>query len=85
MATQGQIRARAVAAVRQCRRAYRQADTAGEKFERELDRLIKRKTLISPASLTSLGNTLVEYSAKQDKVAEAFRDLYVVIQGTVQI
>lgn len=85
MATQGQIRARAVAAVRQCRRAYRQADSAGEKFERELDRLVKRKTLISPDSLTSLGNTLLEYSAKQDKVADSFRDLYIVISGTVQI
>jgi len=85
MATQGEIRSRAVRAVRQLRRLYRAADTAGEKVERELDRLVKRKTLISPNSIQTLGRLQVEYAAAADRTAYAWRDLYVVIQGTVQI
>ena len=85
MATQGEIRNRAVSAVRAMRRVYRQADTAGEKVERELDRLVKRKTLISPNSINTLANLQSQYSLAADRTASALRDLYVVIVGSVQI
>lgn len=38
-------------ALRKARATYRRADSAGESLERELDRLILRKSLISPESL----------------------------------
>lgn len=85
MATQGEIRSRAARAVRSMRRLYRQADTAGEKVERELDRLVKRKTLISPNSLNTLARLQADYAAAADRTATALQDLYIVIVGTVQI
>jgi len=42
------------AALRRVRQAYRKTDSAGEILERELDRLISRKTIVSPASLKSV-------------------------------
>jgi hypothetical protein len=85
VATQGEIRSRAVSAVRSMRRQFRAADTAGEKVERELDRLVKRKTLISPNSLQTLSRLQVEYAAAADRTALAMRDLYLVIIGTIQL
>ena len=41
-------------ALRKARAVYRRADSAGEMLERELDRLILRKTLISPESLRGM-------------------------------
>lgn len=41
-------------AIRASRKLYRQLDTSLEKLERELDRLINRKTLVGPESLTTL-------------------------------
>jgi len=41
-------------AIRQVRKAYRQADSLGEQLERELDRLIDRKTIVSPEALRSM-------------------------------
>lgn len=38
-------------ALRQVRKSYRAADSAGELLERELDRLVDRKTIVSPESL----------------------------------
>lgn len=52
--TDAQARLVVVRALRSCRARYRQADTAGEKFEREIDRLIKRKTRINANSLATL-------------------------------
>lgn len=43
-----------IKAVRNLRKSYRTADTAGEVMERNLDRLIKRKTLITREQLTPL-------------------------------
>lgn len=42
------------AALRRVRQQYRKVDTAGEVLERELDRLILRKTIVSPQSLKSV-------------------------------
>ena len=39
------------ASLRRLRAAYRKADSQGELLERELDRLINRKTIVSPESL----------------------------------
>lgn len=41
-------------AIRQVRKTYRAADSQGELLERELDRLIDRKTIVSPDSLRAL-------------------------------
>lgn len=49
-----QARNLVLAALRKARVAYRKADTSGEKEERELDRLITRKTRINATSLETL-------------------------------
>lgn len=49
--TDAQARNLVIKALRQARAAYRAADTQGEREERELDRLIKRKTRISANQL----------------------------------
>ena len=41
-------------ALRALRKAYRKADSTGEALERELDRLIERKTFVTAASMESL-------------------------------
>lgn len=53
--TFAQARERAEKDLRVCRQAYRQADTAGEIVERNLDRLIgKRKKIVTPEQLLPL-------------------------------
>jgi hypothetical protein len=59
--TDAQARNLVIKALRQARAAYRAADTAGEKEERELDRLIKRKTRINASSFTTLVKRYNEY------------------------
>ena len=54
-------------ALRQVRKSYRVADSSGEALERELDRLIARKTIVSPETLRSLINRYEAYNrAAQD-------------------
>jgi multidrug efflux pump subunit AcrA (membrane-fusion protein) len=48
-------------ALRRLRAAYRKTDSAGEMLERELDRLIARKTIVSPASIKSVQVKLEVY------------------------
>lgn len=48
--------------LRQVRKAYRQADSQGEILERELDRLIDRKTIVSPESFQSMLRQYEGYS-----------------------
>lgn len=62
--TYAQRRANVVASIRKARQQYRQSDTAGERVERELDRLIKRKTLISPEQLQKLTTLYSDYARK---------------------
>lgn len=81
MATQGQRRREAVAAVRVLRQNYRKADSAGEKVERELDRLIKRKTLIGPDEIQKLANLLNGYIDLAEAVQRAYALLYQIISG----
>lgn len=62
--TDAQARTLVIRALRQARAAYRAADTAGEKEEREYDRLIKRKTRINANQLNTLVNRYNDYTKK---------------------
>jgi hypothetical protein len=79
MATQGQRRAQAIGAMRALRKLYRTLDTTGEKMERELDRLVKRKTLIGPDSLAKTGTLMVEIEFKFKALVKGFGDLVAII------
>jgi hypothetical protein len=59
--TDAQARNLVIRALRLARKAYRAADTAGEREERELDRLIKRKTRINASSLVTVANRYQQY------------------------
>jgi len=59
--TDAQARRLVIKALRQARAAYRVADTAGEHEERELDRLIKRKTRINANQLVTLAERYRRY------------------------
>lgn len=74
MATQGERRSQAIRAIRALRKLFRTADTAGEKLERELDRLIKRKTLVSPDSLATTARLLQDYLKKTENLARGMAD-----------
>lgn len=53
--TFAQARQRAEKDLRVARQAYRKADSLGEEFERNIDRLItKRKTIVTPKQLIPL-------------------------------
>lgn len=75
MATQGQRRSEARSAIRRLRQEYRKADSAGEKAERELDRLIKRKTLIGPDELAKLADQIDSYV----RVVESIQRVYALV------
>lgn len=75
MATQGQRRTEAKNAIRRLRQEYRKADSAGERVERELDRLIKRKTLIGVDQLDTLAKQLNDFI----RVAESIQKIYVMV------
>lgn len=79
MATQGERRRQAVAAIRALRRSYRAADTAGEKLERELDRLVKRKRLIQNESLATTGRLLDEYAINVQNILNVYIDTVQII------
>lgn len=80
MATQGQRRAEVKSAVRRLRQEYRKADSAGEKVERELDRLIKRKTLISPDDMASAANKLADYIRMADSIQKLYSSIWEIIK-----
>lgn len=63
------------AALRRLRAAYRKADSAGEVLERELDRLIQRKTIVSPASLKSVQVKLEVYVKYLNAIEQPFSDV----------
>lgn len=79
MATQGQRRAEGRNAVRRFRAEYRKADTAGELLEREVDRLIKRKTLIGPDELQTLARRLDAYI----RLVDSLQRLYAILSQMV--
>lgn len=75
MATQAQLRASAKSALRATKSIYRRADTAGERLEREIERLLKRKTLLTPQSIAKLGAEIVSYIQLVNNLAKAGDDL----------
>jgi hypothetical protein len=74
--TDAQARNLVIKALRQARAAYRAADTAGEIEERELDRLIKRKTRMNANQLLGLADKYKKYldlcSKAQLPLAQAY-------------
>jgi len=60
----------ALKALRLVRTSYRASDTAGEKFEREVDRLIKRKTRINAGSLKTLEAAYKAYADQVGRMQE---------------
>jgi len=74
--TDAQARNLVIKALRQARAAYRKADTAGEKEERELDRLIKRKTRINAASLATVSQRYKNYLGLTMGAAQPLADAY---------
>jgi hypothetical protein len=81
MATQASRRRDALVALRSFKNQYRKADTLGETVQRELDRLIKRKTLIGPDSLANLAKYLDSYSRQTSLLQSAYASLWQVIRN----
>lgn len=79
MATQGQRRSEAKSAIRRLRQEYRKADSAGERVERELDRLIKRKTLISADQLKTVTDRLETYVRTVDSIQRLYATIFELI------
>lgn len=74
MATFTEMQRRYVAIVRQVRRIYRISDTAGEKLERELDRLIKRKRLLQPDDLVTAIKLYLAFDTAVGNISKAFEN-----------
>lgn len=72
-----------IAVFRAARKVYRRADTAGEKLERELDRLIKRKRLIQPDDLVTAIKLYDAYDFAVQAIAKALADANQFIQWPV--
>lgn len=72
--TDAQARNLVIRALRKARIAHRQADTLGEVFERELDRLIKRKTRINANSLVTATSRYKDYINKVAQVQSPLTD-----------
>jgi len=66
--TDAQARNLVIKALRKARQAYRAADTAGEREEREYDRLIKRKTRINASSFGTLDARYRDYVKKTEQI-----------------
>ncbi len=75
--TDAQARSVVIKSLRNSRAAFRKADTAGEKVEREMDRLIKRKTRMNASSLTTLNEHYKSYNSLVDNVQKFLTDAYV--------
>ena len=73
--TESQRKRTVLQAARRARQAYRRADTAGEVLERWLDREIKRKTRIMPASVARGLQLYRAWFAQVRNVETAFADL----------
>lgn len=79
--TDAQARNLVIKALRAARRAYRAADTAGEKEEREYDRLIKRKTRINANSLDTLVRRYMAYQKLVEAIQIPLNDAIVVAKN----
>lgn len=72
--TDAQARNYVIKALRTARKAHRAADTAGESFEREIDRLIKRKTRINSQSLVTLNELYIRYQQATEAIQGPLTD-----------
>lgn len=78
-----QIKSQLLKIVRSVRRAYRTADSAGEKLERELDRLIKRKQLIQPDDLGTAAKLYIEYDRSVQAIDKVLSDAQLLLRTPV--
>lgn len=67
-----------IKSLRKVRAAFRTSDTIGEKVERELDRLIKRKTRINAKSLTTLDDLFKAYQRQVTQMTGPLADAYTI-------
>lgn len=74
--TDAQARNLVIRSLRTARKYHRAADTQGERFEREIDRLIKRKTRISAKSLVTLAELYRVYNDKVTRLQMPLADAY---------
>lgn len=72
--TFAQRRSAVNAALRRVRQQYRKADTRGEVLERELDRLILRKTIVSPETMSKLQEKYGQYIAEVNGIDSRMTD-----------
>jgi len=77
--TDAQARNLVIKSLRRVRASFRSTDTIGEKVERELDRLIKRKTRISAVSLQTLDKLYSAYTKEVNGMASSLTDAYNVV------
>lgn len=77
--TDAQARNLVIKSLRNARRFYRTADTLGEKVEREVDRLIKRKTRINATSLTTLFRRYSDYEKAVNAIQIGLQDAGTVV------
>lgn len=71
MATLTQMQGRLKGVIRNVRAVYRIADTAGERLERELDRLMGRTRLIQPNDLLRAAALYNSYDKAVGNIANA--------------
>lgn len=72
--TDAQARNLVIKALRQARVQHRKGDTEGERYEREVDRLIKRKTRINASSLVTLNELYTQYLAYVEAMQRGLTD-----------
>jgi hypothetical protein len=82
--TYGQEKANVLKAVRRIRQIYRTADTAGEKLQRELNRVLKRKTLVSVATLQGVQKLIEDYQYKASALDAPLNDAMVSANSVFQ-
>lgn len=74
--TDAQARNLIIKSLRTVRQYYRRADTIGETVEREVDRLIKRKTRINSASLNTLAARYEQYLKAAEAIQKPLSDAF---------
>jgi polyhydroxyalkanoate synthesis regulator phasin len=79
--TDAQARNLVIKSLRKVRQQFRNTDTIGEKVERELDRLIKRKTRINATSLNTLDKLYKEYEKQVAAMTVPLSDAYFVVSN----
>jgi len=76
--TDAQARNLVIKSLRKARQAYRSSDTQAERVERELDRLIKRKTRINAGSLLTVSKMYEDYLKLVSNIQLPLTDAYAV-------